>query len=349
MAAAVQDRIERLAAILAAEIRRREFVALLGGAMTLPIAWPVGLHAQQMRSVGVLMSYAESDPVAQTMVTTFRDGLAKLGWIAGKNVRFEVRWGAGNAEGFKTLAKELAGLRPDVILCQGTVATGFLIRETATVPVVFVNVADPIGSGFVGNLSRPGGNVTGFMLDTFAQGGKWVQLLKEIAPRTAHVALLANPATGPSPQFYMPSVQAAASSLAVEVSVAPVQAKEEIEGVIATLTREPGGGLIALPSAFSSVNRDLIVTLAAQYRLPAIYYERKFADLGGLISYSPDYSEQFRPAADYIDRILKGARPGELPVQAPTKYELFINLKTAKTLGLDVPATLFGRADEVIE
>jgi putative ABC transport system substrate-binding protein len=330
-------------------MRRRDF---LKGFVGLGGILPFAARAQQSSRtevVGVLMSYAESDPVALAMVTAFRDGLAELGWVEGKNLRIELRWGAGNAESFKAVARELAGLKPGVILCQGTIATGFLIRETRTIPVVFVNVADPIGSGFVGDLTRPAGNVTGFMLDTFALAGKWVQLLKEIAPRTTRIVLLANPATGPSPQFYTPSAQAAASSLAVEVSVAPIKAKEEIEGVIGALAREPGGGLIVLPSAFSSVNRDLIVALTAKYGVPAIYHERKFADLGGLIVYSPDYPEQFRPAADYVDRILKGAKPAELPVQAPTKYELFINLKTANTLGLEVPATLLGRADEVIE
>jgi putative ABC transport system substrate-binding protein len=329
-------------------MRRRDFIKILAGSAAAPSI----ARAQQnerKRLIGVLMSYAESDPVAQAMIAGFRDGLAKLEWTEGSNLRTEVRWGAGSADKFRAIARELVSLRPEVILCQGTVATGLLLAETRTIPIVFVNVADPIGSGFVGNLAHPGGNITGFMLVTFALGGKWVQLLKEIAPRTTHVALLSNPATGPSFQFYMPSINAAASSAAVEVSAAPVQAKEEIEGVIAAQAREPGGGLITLPSAFSSVNRDLIVALAAQYGLPAIYFERKFTDLGGLIAYSPDYSEQFRPAAGYIDRILRGAKPAELPVQAPTKYELFINLKTAKTLGLEVPPTLLVRADGVIE
>jgi putative ABC transport system substrate-binding protein len=333
---------------MAQTMRRRDFIKILAGSAAAPSI----ARAQQnerKRLIGVLMSYAEGDSVAQAMVATFRDGLTKLDWTEGSNLRTEVRWGAGSADKFKVLAKELVSLRPEVILCQGTVATKLLLSESQTIPIVFVNVADPIGSGFVGNLAHPGGNITGFMLDVFSQGGKWVQLLKEIAPRTTHVALLSNPATGPSSQFYMPSIQAAASSAAVAVSTEPVQAKEEIEAVIAAQAREPGGGLITLPSAFGSVNRDLIVALAAQYSLPAIYYERKFTDLGGLMAYSPDYPEQFRPAADYIDRILKGAKPSELPVQAPTKYELFINLKTAKTLGLEVPPTLLARADAVIE
>jgi putative tryptophan/tyrosine transport system substrate-binding protein len=328
-------------------MRRREFITLLGATAA---AWPLAARGQQpdrVRRVGVLMAYAESDSVAQAAVVTFRDGLAKLGWRDGSNLRIELRWGAGDAEKFKAFAKELVNLRPDAILSMGTVATGFAVRETQTIPIVFVSVGDPISSGLVANLARPSGNVTGFMLDLSSQGGKWVQLLKEIAPRTVHLALLANPATAPSSQLFVPSIQAAASTLAIEVSFAPVQAKEEIEGVIAAQAREPGGGLIVLPSAFSSVNRDLIVALAAQYLLPAMYYERTFTDLGGLIVYSPDYFEGFRPAAGYIDRILKGAKPGDLPVQAPTTFELFINLKTAKALGLTIPQTLLATANVI--
>jgi putative ABC transport system substrate-binding protein len=300
-----------------------------------------------MRLVGVLMAYAESDPVAQAGVVAFRDGLAKLGWKEGNNLRIEVRWGAGDAEKFKAFAKELVNLRPEAILSMGTVPTRFIIGETQSIPIVFVSVGDPVSSGLVTSLNRPGANVTGFMLDLSTQGGKWVQLLKEIAPHTAHVALLTNPATAPPLQLHVPSIRAAASALAIEVSLTPVQAKEDIEGVIAAQTREPGGGLIVLPSAFSSVNRGLIVALAAQYRLPAMYFERTFTDLGGLIAYSPDFFEGFRPAAGYIDRILKGAKPGDLPVQAPTSFELFINLKTAKVLGLTVPQTLLATANVI--
>jgi putative ABC transport system substrate-binding protein len=328
-------------------MRRRDFITVLGGAAA---AWPLGVHAQQperKRLCGVLMAYAESDPVAQAAVVTFRDVLAKLGWRESSNLRIELRWGAGDAEKFKAFAKELVSLRPDAILSMGTVATGFAVRETQTIPIVFVSVGDPISSGLVASLARPGGNVTGFMLDLSSQGGKWVQLLKEIAPRTVHLALLENPATAPSSQLFMPSIQAAASRLAIEVSPAPVLAKEEIEGVIAAQAREPGGGLIVLPSAFSSVNRELIVALTAQHRVPAMYFERTFTDLGGLIAYTPDYFEGFRPAAGYIDRILKGAKPGDLPVQAPTSFELFINLKTAKALGLTIPQTLLATANVI--
>ena len=327
-------------------MRRREFIALLGGA----VAWPLAARGQQperMRRVGVLMAYAESDPVAEAAVVAFCDELAKLGWKEGNNLRIEVRWGAGDAEKFKAFAKELVGMQPDAILSMGTVPTYFIIGETRSIPVVFVSVGDPVTSGLVTNLNRPGANVTGFMLDLSAQGGKWVQLLKEIAPQTAHVALLTNPATAPPTQLHMPSIQAAASALAIKVSSTPIQAKEEIEGVIAAQAGEPGGGLIVLPSAFSSVNRGLIVALAAQYRLPAMYYERTFIDLGGLMAYSPDYFEGFRPAAGYIDRILKGAKAGDLPVQAPTSFELVINLKTAKVLGLTVPQTLLATANVI--
>ena len=250
-------------------MRRREFLPLLGVAA----AWPLAARGQQPeRLVGVLMAYAQSDPIARGMVAAFRDGLAKLGWKEGNNVRIELRWGAGDAEKFKAFAKELVGLQPEIILSMGTVATGFVVHETQTIPIVFVGVADPIGSGYVANVARPSGNVTGFMLDITTQGGKWVELLKEIAPSTVHIALLANPATGPSLQLFMPSIQAAASSFGVAVTAAPVQGTDEIEGVIAAQAREPGGGLIAVPSAFSSVHRDLIIALAAQYRLPAMYY-----------------------------------------------------------------------------
>jgi putative ABC transport system substrate-binding protein len=300
---------------MAIHIRRREFVVALGGAMAM---WPVAARAQQgerMRRIGVLMSFAEDDASARSMVEGFRSALAQLGWIEGKNLQIDVRWAAGNADRIKTFTTELVKLRPDVILVQGTVSTGSIVRETQSIPVVFVHVADPIGSGFVASLAHPGKNVTGFMLDLPGQGGKWIELLKEIAPRTKHVALLSNPETGPSLQLFMPSIQAAASSFAIEVSAAPVHAKEEIEGVIAAQASDPGAGLVVTPAAFFTVNRDLIIGLAARYRIPAVYYERAFADSGGLIAYSPDYGEHLRVAAAYVDRIVKGAKPADLPVQ----------------------------------
>jgi putative ABC transport system substrate-binding protein len=330
-------------------MRRRDFIRLISGAAA---GWPLLARAQQperMRLIGVLMAYAESDPAAQAGVTAFRDGLAKLGWREGSNFQIVLRWAAGNADRFKAFANELVSLRPDVILSMSTVGTSLVVRETQTIPTVFVAVNDPIGSGLVGNLARPGGNVTGFMLDVSSLGGKQIELLKEIAPSTLHVALLSNPATSPSLQLFLPSIQAAASSHGIALKSAPVQAKEEIEGVIAAQASEPGGGLIVAPSAFGSVNRELIIALASKYSLPAMYYERTFTDLGGLVAYSPDYFGGFGPAAGYVDRILKGAKPGDLPVQAPTKFELSINLKTAKALGVTIPPTILAIADNVIE
>jgi putative tryptophan/tyrosine transport system substrate-binding protein len=330
-------------------MKRREFITLLGGAAA---AWPLAARAQQpdrMRLVGVLMAYAENDPAAQSEVTTFRGALAKLGWTEGSNLRIELRWGAGDADKVRAFAKELVDLRPDVILSQTTVVTDAIARETKTIPIVFVTVGDPVASSFTTSLARPSNNITGFTAFEPTLGGKWVELLKEIAPRTVRVALLSNEATGAPLQFFTPSIQAAASSFAIQVSTAPVHAKDEIEGVIATQARNPGIGLIVMPSSFNVTNRDLIIALAARYGVPAIYFNRLFAKSGGLINYSPDYAEQFRQATAYIDRILKGAKPADLPVQQPTKYELIINLKTAKALGLDVPLHLQQIADEVIE
>jgi putative tryptophan/tyrosine transport system substrate-binding protein len=330
-------------------MRRREFITLLGGTA---FAWPLAAYAQQsdrMRLIGMLMGYAESDPAAQSEVAAFRGGLVKLGWTEGSNLRIELRWSAGDPDRMKTFAKELVDLRPDAILSQTTPVTSALARETRTIPIVFVSVSDPIASGFAANLAHPGGNITGFTIDNSAQAGKWVQLLKEIAPRTVRMALLFNPATGAPLQFFMPSIQAAASSFAVQVSTATVHAKDEIEGVIAAQARNPGGGLIVMPNTFNTANRELIIALAARYGVPAIYPNRFFSESGGLISYGSDFAEQFRQAPEYIDRILKGAKPADLPIQAPTKFELIINLKTAKALGLDVSLQLQQRADEVIE
>jgi putative ABC transport system substrate-binding protein len=330
-------------------MRRREFITLASCAA---IAWPLAARAQQpdrMRLVGVLMAFAENDPGAQSEVATFRGGLAKRGWTEGSNLRIEVRWGAGDADKVRTFTKELVDLRPDVILSQTTIVTEALARETKTIPIVFVQAQDPLASGFTTSLARPSGNMTGFTASEPTVGGKWVGLLKEIAPRIVRVALLSNQATGPPLQFFMPSIQTAASSFGVEVSTVPVRATDEIEGAIGAQARNPGGGLIVMPSSFSVTNRDLIIALAARYGVPAIYFHRLFAKSGGLINYSPDYVELFRLAPEYIDRILRGAKPADLPVQQPTKYELTINLKTAKALGLDVSLSLQQRADEVIE
>jgi putative tryptophan/tyrosine transport system substrate-binding protein len=330
-------------------MRRREFITLLGGTA---VVWPLPARAEQLdsvRRIGVLMGFAESDPAAQSWIAAFRDALAKLGWAEGGNLHIELRWGAADPDRIRTLAKELVDLRPDAIFDQTTPVTGALARETTTIPIVFTYVADPIGSGFAASLARPGGNITGFTYLEPTTGGKWVGLLKEIAPRTVHVALLFNPATTPPLKFYMPSIQAAASSLAVEASTAPVHSKNEIEGVIAAQARNPGGGLPVMPDVFNDTNRDLIIALAARAGVPAIYPRPVFAESGGLIAYGADLAEQFRQAAGYIDRILKGANPGDLPIQQPTKFELVINVKTANALGLTVPQSMLLLADGVIE
>jgi putative tryptophan/tyrosine transport system substrate-binding protein len=327
-------------------IKRRDFIALLSGAAV----WPSTARAQQgerMRRIGVLIGLAESDPAAQPDVAAFRDALAKLGWVEGSNLRIELRWGAADPNRAKTFAK--VGRRPDAILGQSTPVTSALARETRTIPIVFALVADPIGSGFAASLAHPGGNITGFTPYESTMGGKWVALLKEIAPRTARVALLFNPATTVPIQFFMSSIQTAASSFAIQASVAPVHAKDEIEGVIAAQARDPGGGLIVMPDSFNWTNRDLIIGLAARYAVPAISDNRLDAESGGLLAYGPNFAELFRQAAGYIDRILKGEKPADLPLQAPTKFELIINLKTAKALGLTIPTSLLVSADEVIE
>jgi len=330
-------------------MRRREFITLFGVAMA---ARPLAARAQQpnrMRLVGVLMAFAETDSAAQSWLAAFRAALANSGWTEGSNLRIELRWSAADPDKNRMFAKELVDLRPDAIFSQSTPAIGVLARETRTIPIVFSGVTDPIGSGLAANLAHPGGNITGFTVNDPAVGGKWVELLKGIAPRTVRVALLFNPATAVPIQFFMPSIQTAASSFAIEVSAAPVHEKEEIEGVIAAQARSPGGGLIVMPDAFNDVIREQIIALAARYSVPAIYYNRFFSEPGGLISYGELRVETFRLAAGYIDRILKGEKPADLPVQAPTKFELIINLKTAKELGLTIPDKLMALANEVIE
>jgi putative ABC transport system substrate-binding protein len=329
-------------------MRRREFTSLVLGTV---MAWPFASHAQQSGRVlliGVLMGFAESDPIAQSMVAAFRSVLPKLGWTEGGNLRIELRWAGPDPDRANALAKELAGLRPDAMLGQTTPVVRALAREMPNSPIVFVTVSDPIGSGFAVSLARPGGNITGFTVDDSALGGKWVELLMQIAPGTAHVALLFNLLGAPL-QFFMPSIEAAASSNKVDVSVAAVSSKDEIEGVIAAQARDPGGGLIVMPNAFNTTNRELIIALANRYRVPAIYFSAYAAQSGGLIGYGSDYTEQARQAAVYVDRILKGTKPTDLPVQAPTKFELVINLKTAKALDLQPSAKLLALADAVIE
>jgi putative tryptophan/tyrosine transport system substrate-binding protein len=329
-------------------MRRRDFVTIIGGAMAawpcIPCAEPVG----RVSLVGVLMGFGEGDRASQSLVMEFRAALGKLGWKEGNNLRIELRWGAGDLDRINAFAKELVELRPAAILCQTTPVAIALARVTKTVPIVFVTVSDPIGSGLATSFRQPGGNVTGFTFVESAMGGKWVELLKEMAPRTVRVALLFNPATAPSLKFYMPSIQAAASAFGIQATTGPVHSTDEIEGVVADQAREPGGSLIVMPDAFNATHRQLIIALTARYSVPAIY-GNNFAESGGLIFYGADFGESFRLGAGYIDRILKGAKPGELPIQLPTKFELAINLKTAKSLGLTVPPALLARADEVIE
>jgi len=301
-----------------------------------------------LRRIGVLIGFAERDPAVQSWLAQFRGAIEKLGWTESSNLRIELRWAGYDPDRMKTFAKELVDLRPDAILSVTTPVTDALVRKTQTIPIVIVTVADPISSGFVTSLGRPGGNVTGFALYEPGMGGKWLELLKQVAPGVTRV-LLFNPATTVPVKFYMSSIEAAASSFAIQASTAPAHAKDEIEGVIAALATNPGAGLIVMPDLFNTINRDLIIAAAARYGVPAIYFFRSFADSGGLISYGPDFAEQYPQAAKYIDRILKGEKPGDLPIQMPIKVPLVINLKTAKALGLEVPGQLQQLADEVIE
>jgi putative tryptophan/tyrosine transport system substrate-binding protein len=329
-------------------MKRREVIALVGGAV---LAWPLATRAQQpdRRLIGVLMGFAESDPAAQSWLAAFRDALTKLGWKEASNLQIEVRWAAADPDRIRTLTKELVDLRPEAIFTQTTPVVSALARETPSIPVVFVYVADPIGFGFATSFAHPGGNITGFTFVDSTMGGKWLELLKEIAPRTRRVALLFNPATAPQSKFFMPSIQEAALSYAVEAIAAPVHAQDEIEGVIAAQARNPGGGLIVMPDVFTDTYRQLTIELTARYGVPAIYPRPVFAQSGGLIAYGVDLMEQFRRAAGYIDRILKGEKPSDLPIQRPTKFDLVINLKTAKALGLAVPLIMQMTADEAIE
>jgi putative tryptophan/tyrosine transport system substrate-binding protein len=329
-------------------MRRREFISLLGGAAA---AWPLAARAQQgerMRRIGVLMNVAADDPEAPARVGAFSQGLAELGWTIGRNVRIDYRWYAGNADAARKYAAELVVLVPDVMLASGTLGVTAIQQVAPPVPIVFTLVADPVGAGFVNSLARPGGNATGFMLFEYSLSAKWLELLKEIAPRMTRAAVLRDQ-TNPAGTAQFGAIQALAPSLGVQVSPINVRNANEIESGIATFARTPNGGLITTGSAAATVHRHLITKLAAQYKLPAIYSNRLSVAEGALISYGPDRVDQYRRAAGYIDRILKGEKPADLPVQVPTKYELVINLKTAKALGLDVPATLLARADEVIE
>ena len=302
-----------------------------------------------MRRIGVLTSGAAADdPDGQVRSAAFVRGLQQLGWTDGRNIRIDYRWGAGDADNMRKYAAELVALAPDVILASGTASVAPLLQATRTVPIVFVQVTDPVGAGFVDSLAHPGGNATGFLLFEYAISAKWLELLKEIAPRVSRAGVIRDPAqTAGTGQFGV--IQSVAPSLGMDVSAINLRDAPEIERGVAAFARSANGGLILTSSALSVVHRDLIVTLAARHKLPAVYYRRQFVTGGGLISYGPDVAEQNRRAAGYVDRILKGEKPADLPVQAPTKYELLVNLKTAKALGLTVPTSLLARADEVIE
>jgi putative ABC transport system substrate-binding protein len=329
-------------------LRRRDFVASLGGAA----AWPIAVRAQQndrMRRVAVLMGYGD-DPDAKAMLSAFTQGLRELGWTEGRNLRIDIRWASGNIEQMQLFAKELVDLQPDVILAQTTPVTAALQRETRTIPIVFVIVVDPIGSGFVASLPRPGGNLTGFINIEASMAGKWLELLKEIAPGVTHAALMFNPETAPRGGIYhLPAAEAAARSLAIKPIAAPVHDEGEIEKVISSLGREPGGGLIPLPDGYMVVHRASIIAAAARNNVPAVYNALFFVRDGGLLSYGPDEPDIFRRSASYVDNILRGANPVDLPVQLPVKFVTALNTKTAKALGLNVPLHLQQLADEVIE
>jgi putative tryptophan/tyrosine transport system substrate-binding protein len=325
-------------------MRRREFISLLGGTVA---AWPLAARAQQMRRIGVLMAINTDDPEAQARIAALVGSLQQLGWAVGKNIQVDYRL-AADADTLRKYAAELVALAPDVILAQSSTAIAPLLQATRTVPIVFTIVVDPVGAGYVDSLARPGGNATGFTVFEYAIGGKWLELLKEIAPRVTRVAVLREAAIAAGPAQFG-AAQSVAPSLGMELRPVDTRDAGEIERAITAFSRGSNGGLIVTGGPSATGHRNLIVALAAQYRLPAVYFNRFFVTAGGLISYGPDYVDQFRQAASYVDRILKGEKPGDLPVQAPTKYQLVINLKTAKELGLTVPPSLLARADEVIE
>jgi putative tryptophan/tyrosine transport system substrate-binding protein len=327
-------------------MRRRGLIALLAGAA----AWPLAARAQQdakVRRIGVFMNFAESDPVGQARLMPFAERLKELGWIEGRNVRLDIRWSAGDAERVRRYVAEFVALAPDVILANTSPTVAALQQATATIPIVFVNVIDPVGAGLVESLARPGGNATGFVSFEYALAAKWLELLKEIAPRVTRAAVLRDPTLAAGIGQFA-AIQAV-GPIGIELSAADARNAEAIERAVAAFARRPNGGLVVTAAPFLTNHPDLIAALAARYRLPAVYSSRFYVNAGGLISYGADAVHQFRPAADYVDRILRGEKPADLPVQTPTKYELALNLKTAKALGLDVPATLLARADEVIE
>ena len=334
-------------------MKRREFLALVGGAAAMPLPWSRNADAQQAeptRLIGAMVAGTnEREAKTHPWFMAFRKGLAELGWIEGRNVRFELRWPAGDRNRGQMIAKELVGLRPHLILANSTPSVAALLVETRQIPIVFANLSDPVGSGLVASLARPGGNATGFAAFEYSLGGKWLEMLKELAPGTKRVFLLFNPETAPYAPLYVRSLEAAAPRFALHLFAAPVRTVADIERVMTAESREGGSSLIVLPDSFTVTNRAPIIALAARLRLPAIYAFRIQAVDGGLLSYGPETSDLYRRAASYADKIFRGANPAEMPVQHPTKYELVVNLKTAKALGLDVPLFFQQRADEVIE
>jgi len=332
-------------------MRRREFLAALGGAAALPVASPIAAWTQErVPRIGILVAHAETDRAGQANVAAFRDGLQKLGWIEGRNIRIETRWAATDLGLLQQFAKELVATKPDLILSANTPTTAALLQQTRTIPIIFANVSDPVGDGFLTSLPRPGGNVTGFSNLEASMAGKWVEFLKEVAPKVTKVAAMFNPDSSPGRgEYFLGPLQAAARSFGVAVSAAPVGDKAAIESVVAALARQPNSGLIVTSDIFVIAHRVEITSLAVRYQVPGVYPFKVFAEVGGLLSYGSDLVDNYGRAAAYVDRILKGDKPNELPVQAPVKFELVINLKTAKALNLTVPLPLQQRADEVIE
>jgi putative ABC transport system substrate-binding protein len=329
-------------------MRRRDFIKGIVGSAT---AWPLAARAQQserVRRIGVLMARSANDPEGQAFVAAFLQGLQELGWSDGRNAIVDIRWSAGNSADARKYAAELVALAPDVILAHSSTAVAPLVQITRTVPIVFANVADPVGAGYVDSLARPGGNITGFTTYEYSMSGKWLQLLKEVAPGVTRVAVLRDPSLAAGPGQFA-AIQTVAPSLGVELRPVDVRDDGEIERALALFAQSPNSGLIVTGSPQAASRRDLIIGLAARHRLPAVYFSRLWVAAGGLISYGPDFLDPFRRAAGYADRILKGEKPADMPVQASTKFELIINLKTAKALGLTVPQSLLARADEVIE
>jgi putative ABC transport system substrate-binding protein len=329
-------------------VRRREFILALGGAAA---AWPLAARAQQgekMRRIGVLTPFAADDPEGHGRLTAFAQGLQQLGWTVGRNIRIDYRWGDGKPDTMRKYAAELVALAPDLIVSDSSAATAPLLEATRTIPIVFGVVVDPVGAGYVESLARPGGNATGFTPFEYSVAGKWLELLREIAPQVTRAVVLRDSTIAAGPGQFG-AMQALAVSLGVELRPINVRDADEIERSITAFAQGPNSGMIVTGSPAATAKRDLIVALAARHRLPAVYNNRLFVDVGGLLCYGTDFLDQFRRAAGYVDRILKGEKPADLPVQAPTKYELVINLKTAKALGLDIPSTVLARADEVIE